>query len=187
MIENFFENLMDWITTIGISFIIIALLNIFIVKNQIVDGKSMYPTLKHTDRIFLNKISYRFTEPKRGDIVVFEHTTPGQKSDFIKRIIALPGEKIKIENNDVYIYNEENPQGYILKEEYIQDKSKNDNFTSFLKPGETFEVPKDNFIVFGDNRGASSDSRMFGYVKKEDIEGKLFIRYWPLKSFGGVK
>ena len=174
--------LLEGIQVIGVSAVIIALLNVFIITPQEVRGLSMYPTLHDSDRLITEKISYKFNEPSRGDIVVF-HFPLDRTQEYIKRIIALPGEKIELKGSKITIYNEANPNGFSLNEAYLKPDVIT-NARAFMKEGEKVEVPKDKYVVFGDNRENSSDSRQWGFVEKRDFVGRSIIRYWPPQSFG---
>ncbi len=115
-------------------------------------------------------------DPQRGEVVVFR--SPEQPNlDFIKRIIALPGEKIKLQNGKVFIINEANPEGFLLREDYLGEGTVTEGRRT-IKEGEVFEVD-DGYIVMGDNRERSSDSREWGVIKRENIIGRVWLRYWP--------
>jgi signal peptidase I len=112
--------------------------------------------------------------------------SPDDKSvQFIKRIIGLPGEKIKIENNRVIIYNAQHPNGMTLNESYLAGSVTTEGHES-IPEGEIVSIPKDNYVVMGDNRNASYDSRAWGFVTTEDLVGRAFFVYWPVKDFGLV-
>lgn len=132
-------------------------------------GDSMYPTL-HKDELFiLNKAVYRFTDIKRGDIVSLEYK---DTKYLIKRVIGLPGDKISIKNNKLYINNE------LYEESYISSTLVYDDFE--LSDLGYNEVPEDTYFVLGDNRENSLDSREIGCIHKKDIQGKISLRFWPL-------
>lgn len=141
-----------------------------------VSGSSMFPNFHDGDYIITDKVTYRFREPERGDVVVFRNPRD-QSQDFIKRIMGIPGDKIKVENNRVYV------NGKLIKEPYIKD-SVITNTGAFMRNGEEVTVAPGEYIVFGDNRPHSSDSREWGYVKKNEIIGRVFLRYWPKDAIG---
>lgn len=174
--------LLEGIQVIGVSAVIIALLNVFIITPQEVRGLSMYPFLHDGDRLITEKISYRFNEPKRGEVIVF-HFPLDRTQEYIKRVIALPGESMELKNSKITIYNETNPNGLVLDEEYL-DPSVVTNARAFMKEGERIEVPIDKYVTFGDNRENSSDSRQWGFVEKRDLVGRAVIIYWPPQRFG---
>ncbi len=166
----------DFIQSFVIIGAIFASIYLFIAQPHKVSGSSMVPTFQNGDYILTDKISYKFKEPKKGDIIVLKNPR-NESQDFIKRIIATPGDQIKIESSIVYI--NENP----LNELYIP----NDLITrsgNFLTEDETINMGKDQYFVMGDNRSHSSDSREWGTVSKKEIIGRVFFRYIPLNKLG---
>lgn len=145
----------------------------------------MHPTFKNGEYLLTEMVSYNLlkNEPQRGDVVVFR--SPQQPNlDFIKRIVALPGEKIKVQNGDVFIINTENPQGFLLSEPYIQEGVETFGRRT-IRDGEIFST-EEGYVVLGDNRERSSDSREWGIVRAEDIIGKVWVRYWPPQALSLV-
>src|SRR5256884_9003167 len=137
-------------------------------------GSSMYSTLHDNDLLVASKISYKLHSPQRGDIIVFKPPDEASR-DFIKRIIALPGERIHITNSVVYI------NGQVLREPYLPEKwTYNNNWPA---TGQDQLVPPDEYFVMGDNRNHSSDSRTFNFIELTSILGKSQLRIWP---FGQV-
>ena len=139
---------------------------VFICQQYLVKGPSMEPTLHEGDRLLVEKVSYLFSKPKRGDIVVIKHEYPKR---IIKRIVGLPGEIIYAQNGHLFVNGEE------YAEEYIKESFQDFNLTT---------VKEGTYFVLGDNRNNSNDSRFFESVKKEDIIGRAFLRLLPLKKFG---
>jgi signal peptidase I len=167
----------EFLSTVFFAIIAIGavlVIRMFIFQPFMVSGESMYPTLKNADYLIVDEASYRFNEPKRGDVIVFRYPE-NPKRFFVKRIIGLPGETVRFENNAVLIKNEENPDGIKLSEPYI---------SQITIPGEKNEVvvSSDNYFVMGDNRGFSSDSRAWGQLPKENIIGVVGLRLFPLKT-----
>jgi signal peptidase I len=128
-----------------------------------VDGTSMVPTLQDGEFVLVNKLSYRFGDVTRGDIIVF-HFPLNPQEDLIKRVIGLPGDQVKIENGQVFV------NGAMLNETYIAAPP---NYSS------DWQVPADNFFVLGDNRNNSSDSHSWGLLPSDKIVGKAVLIYWP--------
>ncbi len=149
-----------------VTAVIIAwLVKSFIVHPFWIPTGSMEPTLMPQDRVMVNKFIYRFTSPKRGDIVVF--IPPGDSGkDYIKRVIALPGETIEVKEGQVYI------NGRPLKEPYVINEPDKSNYGPL-------KVPEGHVFVMGDNRPNSADSRYFGPLPIDKIVGKAFLIYWP--------
>lgn len=146
-----------------ISLAIFLFVYIFLVQPHRVKGESMVPSFEDGELLLTEKVSYRFGEPQRGDVVVFEAPV-GRKVDFIKRIIGMPGEKIEVRGGSVYINDQK------LNETYINSVTQGD---------EEFTLGSDQYFVLGDNRSASSDSRVFGPIKRDVIRGRVWFVYWP--------
>ena len=136
----------------------------------------MEPNFHNSEYILTDKLSYRLHAPKRGDVVVF-HSPQDQRVDFIKRIVGVPGDTLMIQGGHVYLNGEK------LAETYINDPGKVLP-GKFMKEGQSLKVPSDNYLVMGDNRLHSSDSREWGLVTKQGIVGRAFFRYWPVPAFG---
>lgn len=132
----------------------------------------MFPTFKNGEYILTNLITLRFGDPKQGDIIVFKSPTDENK-DFIKRVIAVAGDTVRVEESKVYVNNE-----LLDESEYLSDTVQTPN-GPFLEAGRTVTVPEGNFFVMGDNRPHSSDSREWGFLPREEVIGKSFFVYWP--------
>ncbi len=158
--------------------VIIMPIRYFLIQPFIVKGASMEPNFYDEEYLIINEISYRFAEPRRGDIVVFRY--PGNPQEyFIKRIIGLPGEKIQIKDNEVYVYNQDNPDGIKLNEPYLSAGAQ-----TYSLNEEAVSLAGDEYYFLGDNRNASRDSRNFGPVNKSFIIGKTLLRGWPFDRAG---
>jgi len=166
---------LDIIETIVIALAIFVIVYLFLFQPHQVNGNSMFPNFHDGDYLLTDKISYHLSDPKRDDVVIF--TAPRNEDyDYIKRIIALPGETIKLEEEKILINNNPLEQPYLNEEITFGG--------NFLKIGEETIVPEDNYFVLGDNRSHSSDSRDWGFVPKDNIIGKAWLRYWPLSDIG---
>ncbi|CAN5630975.1 signal peptidase I [soil metagenome] len=143
----------------------------FIVEAFWIPSESMVPTLEVGDRVLVNKFIYRFTEPEKGDVVVFK-SVEGNGEDLIKRVIGLPGDTIAVRNGTLFVNGERQKEPYTNKQ--FPD-------SSFFAPT---NVPKGSVFVMGDNRTNSADSRVFGPLPKENIEGEAFLRFWPPGRIG---
>lgn len=153
-----------------------------------VEGRSMYPNYENGDVLFIDLFTPKFSDYQRGDVVIVQPPavfSNGNKN-FIKRIIGLPNDTIGLEDGNVIVYNIDYPQGIILNEkEYLDQEVK--TYPS-LGTGDKYEYPKlgkDEYFVMGDNRGGSSDSRVFGKINKTQIIGREFYRSSPSEKAGG--
>lgn len=182
--SSLWSTVVDVIETVVVAAAIFVVVYLFLLQPHQVRGASMEPNFEDGEYILTDKISYRFSDPKRGDVVIFKAPT-NPDVDFIKRIIALPGEKVEIKNNNIIITNDENPKGFTLSEPYeIMEPIAGG---SHLREGKIVEVPEDSYLVFGDNRTHSFDSREWGSLTKKSIIGKAWIRYWPLSKISLIK
>lgn len=160
---------------IGIGFFVIVYS--FIASPHVIIGTSMDDSFANGEFLFADKVSYRMHNPERGDVIIFKFS---ESADYIKRIIGLPGDKIMLHDGFVYLNGTK-----MIETAYI----KNGAYTfgmSFLSNDKTITVPKGEYFVLGDNREESSDSRQWGYVSRDVIEGKAWCIYWPLNKVGGV-
>ena len=170
-----------WETTkvVVISLAIILPIRYYLVQPFFVKGASMEPNFEDGDYLLVDELSYRFSEPVRGDVIIFRY--PGDTSQFfIKRIIGLPGETVEIKNNEVMIYNIDDPDGVVLSEEYLD--AVQETLGNMI-----MRLDGNEYFVLGDNRLRSSDSRRWGPVNKTLITGKAFIRAWPFNRFDKIQ
>ena len=167
---------LSWMRDLAFSVLLAVILIVFIYQPVKVEGTSMMPALTDQERIFINKFTYRFGSGniERGDLVVFFFPLDRTKS-YIKRVIGLPGDAVRIDNGTVYVNNKR------LDEPYVPDGFR--DHQSLLP--ET--VPPDNYFVLGDHRGSSNDSRAWGTVARNYIYGKAVLVYWPMDHFGRVQ
>lgn len=168
----------------------------FVAEARWIPSGSMEPTLHGTpnqweaDKIIVDKLKYRFAQPQRGDIVVFSPTEELQKEQyqdaFIKRIVGLPGETVELRNGKVYINKKPlNEQSYLsAKQATVIDVCTSGQQPAFLAKPQT--IPADSYLVLGDNRNSSYDSRCWGVVPRKNIIGRAVIRFWPLNNVGGI-
>lgn len=160
---------------IGIFFFIYLL----IMRPHKIDGQSMMPNFPDSEYLLTEKVSYYLRNPERGDVVVF--TPPVTDLDeYIKRVIGLPGETVMIKDCRVYI------NGKQLNETYL-DNTVCTNSGNFLQEGYEYRIPEGEYIVMGDNRPNSSDSRYWGTVTKKAMSGRAWVIYWPIKLAGSVQ
>jgi signal peptidase I len=173
--------ILAWARDLAVSVMIAVVLIVFIYQPVKVEGTSMVPSLKDQERIFINKFTYRFglSDIQRGDTVVFWYPLDPSKS-YIKRVIGLPGDLVRIESGQVFV------NGQALVEDYVADR---DRVSWPISPAPLIDrqVPPGVYFVLGDNRGSSSDSRSWGYVPRASIYGKAVFAYWPLDAMGVVR
>ena len=163
----------SWLRDLVISVVVSAFIIIFLYQPVRVEGTSMLPMLEDQDRLFINKLAYRVGEIERGDVVVFLYPHDHDKS-YIKRVIALPGDRLRIDHGEVFV------NGAHVKEPYVPRQFEDDR----SQPEMT--VPQHEYFVMGDHRSISSDSRDFGPVERELIYGKAAFVYWPMDQAGVV-
>lgn len=179
LVKNIIEFVMDILETvvfIGSLFIVVYL---FIMQPNQVQGASMKPNFHGGDYILTSKITYKFRQPERGDVIVFK-SPKNPDIDYIKRVIGLPGETLMIKDGDVYINNQLIPENYTATETNVWQRG-------FINEEEPITIPQGYLFVMGDNRKNSSDSRMFGPIPMTDVIGYVFYRYYPPNKIGLIK
>ncbi len=157
-----------------ISLAIILPVRYYLIQPFYVKGASMEPNFYNHEYLIIDQLSYRFRQPARGEVVVFRYPRNPQEY-FIKRIIALPGESIEIKEGDVYIYNQDYPQGFLIVEPYLDE-----NYLSAYSSQEKIFLNDQEYYVLGDNRSSSMDSRSFGPLSDKFITGRVLLRGLPL-------
>ena len=164
--------------TIALSIILALGIRTFVAEARWIPSESMVPTLQVHDKLIVDKLSYHFTNPQRGEIVVFSPTdgikrnNPELHDAFIKRVIGLPGDKVEVTGGSVYI------NGQPLRENYIEALPQ-------YKYGPV-TVPPNSYLVLGDNRNNSYDSHFWGFVPQDKIIGRAIVRFWPLHRLGDL-
>ena len=174
MSEKVKKEIFEWVKVFALAIVFAFIITQFI-KPTLVRGDSMYSTLEEGDYLIINRMSYKFKEPERGDIIVFEsdlQQDDGSSKDLVKRVIGVSGDTVKIENSKVYVNGEE------LVEPYIDDEVTEGDIDTV--------VPEDSVFVLGDNREISLDSRYdsVGFINGSDILGKFFVRLYPFNKIG---
>ncbi|AIQ42101.1 signal peptidase I [Paenibacillus sp. FSL R7-0297] len=176
------NEVLEWIKAIAIALVLVILIRWLLFKPFIVDGPSMKPNFHTGERVIVNEILYDIRKPQRGEVIVFH--VPSEGRDFIKRVIGVAGDTVKVEGDVVTV------NGEPVNETYIQgaiDDAHNNNslYNNKNFPNEDFTdgtVPAGHVFVMGDNRSDSTDSRMIGYVPLGDIVGRADLIFWPVKD-----
>ncbi len=170
--ESFFKEIIKFIL---LAAIIVLPIRFFVAQPFVVSGGSMDPTFANGQYIIVDQISYRFENPKRGDVIIFRYPLDTKKF-FIKRIIGLPSETIEIRGGKVLVTDKEGKKSLSLEEPYIYAP----NSTISIGSHNTITLKDDEYFVMGDNRTESSDSRIWGPLKRSLIIGRPFIRLFPI-------
>ncbi|HEX2729654.1 MAG TPA: signal peptidase I [Rubrobacteraceae bacterium] len=151
----------------------------FVMMAYSIPSVSMVPTLEVGDRVLVNKFVYRFTEPERRDIVIFDAVANGEPETLIKRVVGLPGDEIEIRRGILYLNGERQKEPYVANKPCVRSLPKTCSFGPVT-------VPQDHVFVMGDNRANSEDSRFIGPVPRQDIRGEAFFRFWPPGRVGAL-
>lgn len=183
-IKKYKKDFIDILKFAFIALIIVLPIRMFIAQPFIVSGSSMVPNFHDKEYLIIDELSYYIHSPRRDDVIVFHYPYNTSKKPlyFIKRVIGLPGETVIIKEGHVTIKNSENPNGFEKNEVYINEP---------FDTNGTYTLGKDEYFVMGDNRNASSDSRVWGVLDKKYIVGRAFMRLLPLSKMsylpGSVK
>jgi signal peptidase I len=185
------KEIVEWVKAIAIAALLVVVIRYFLFAPFIVDGPSMQPNFYTGERLIVNKLIYDIRPPKHGEVIVFE--VPDEGRDFIKRVIGVPGDKVKYEGDDLYINGKKVDEPY-LKQSIAAAKARGELFN---RPGLDTNFPNENFktdvvpagmvLAFGDNRPDSRDSRMIGFVPYDRIVGRADVIFWPLDKIQIVK
>jgi len=170
--DNTKSSVWEFGITITIAILIVIPFRIFIAQPYVVSGSSMDPTFKDGDYLIVDQLSKRFEAPERESVIIIRYPKDPSKF-FIKRLIGFPHERVEINDGEVNIFNEANPDGIRLEDNYIL-YPKNENFVK--------ELGEDEYFVMGDNRAGSSDSRVWGALPKKNIIGRPIFRLLPLSQ-----
>lgn len=169
---------LEGVKTIGLSVVLALGIRHFVAEARYIPSESMLPTLEVNDRLIVEKISYHFNPPQRGDVIVFwpndrlRQENPNLRDAFIKRVIGLPGEEVEVSGGRVYINGEPLEENYIAAEPNYQWGPE--------------VVQPDSYLVLGDNRNNSYDSHFWGYVPRSNVIGRAVVRFWPPNRIGRI-
>ncbi len=175
------SKLKDTVDSIVVAFVIAMIIRAFFVQAYKIPSGSMLDTLLIGDHILVNKLAYVISKPKYKDIIVFEYPLDPSK-DFIKRVVGVPGDTIRLDGKHVY------RNGQLLKENYAKymDTNSLNSFINSRFHTKSFVVPENKYFVMGDNRDSSFDSRYWGFVNGSMVKGKAFIIYWSWDTSNGI-
>ena len=169
---------MEFLVILAVAFVLVfGFVRPFVLEAFRIPSESMVPTLEVGDRVFVNKFIYRFTEPEKGDVVVFESVNGGEE-DLIKRVVGVAGDEVEVRNGTLLVNGEDREEPYLNRSLPF-----NDSFNGSYGPS---VVPEGHVFVMGDNRANSADSRVFGPLPIENIEGEAFVRFWPPLRIGSL-
>ncbi|BCG59712.1 signal peptidase I [Paenibacillus sp. URB8-2] len=181
------NEVLEWVKAIAIALILVILIRWLLFKPFIVDGPSMQPNFHTGERVIVNEILYDIRSPQRGEVIVFH--VPSEGRDFIKRVIAVAGDTVKVEGDVVTVNGQKVNETYLQKA-IDQAHANNQLYNDKNFPNEDFKdgkVPEGHVFVMGDNRSDSTDSRMIGYVPLGDIVGRADVIFWPVSDMEWIK
>jgi len=175
------EKWKNWGEPLLIAAVLAILIRSFVLGPYKIPTGSMRPTFLEGDRIFVDKVSYRFREPERGDVIVFKYPND-EKKDFVKRLVGLPGDTLQIRDGFLYVNGEKMDQPP-FSEHYYYNVAEG----KFGKTDQLTVIPEDRYFVLGDNSAHSSDSRHWGFVPEENLVGRAFLIWWPPNRVKSVR
>ncbi|GGG80970.1 signal peptidase I [Paenibacillus radicis (ex Gao et al. 2016)] len=186
------KEIVEWIKALAIAIILVFIIRQFLFSPFIVEGPSMQPNFETGERLIVNKILYNIREPKHGEVVVFH--VPDQGRDFIKRVIALPGQTIRVDGDDVFVNDTKIEEPYIKEaiekahaegRLYNENKSPTSNYPN--DKNSEITVPKGYIFAMGDHRDNSQDSRDIGFVSEKELIGRADFIFWPMSKVSFIK
>lgn len=172
----------DWIKPLLVAALLAVMIRTYLFGPYKIPTGSMRPVLIEGDRIFVDKISYRFREPRRGDVVVFRYPLD-RKKDFVKRLVAFGGETVEIREGSIFVNGQRVEKPVAISERFYYNRPD----WNFGKRGQVIPVPEGHLFVLGDNSAQSSDSRNWGFVPRKDVVGQAVVIWWPPKRFRLIK
>jgi len=167
--------LAELVLTVVVAFVLVfGVVRPFVIEAYRIPSESMVPTLEVGDRILANKFIYHFTDPKKGDIIVFDSVDEEDDQTLVKRVVGVAGDEIQVEDGVLFVNGEAQNEPYLNQE------------LPFRGSYGTTEVSEGHIFVMGDNRGNSADSRVFGPLPLENVKGEAFVRFWPISKIGSL-
>ena len=178
------KEITEWIVAIAVGLLLVWLVVTFVAKSYTIKGDSMDPTLKDGQHVMVNILGYKVGNIKKGNVIVFH---ANKKDDYVKRVIGTPGDSVQYKNDTLYINGKKQKEPYL---NYNEKRKQTEYITGTFKVKDlpnvnpkTNVIPKDKYLVLGDNREVSKDSRSFGLIDKDQIVGKVSFRFWPFNEF----
>ncbi len=178
------KEIMEWIVAIAVALALIFAIKTFVGKPYTIKGDSMDPTLKDSERVMVNIIGYKIGGVKKGNVIVFH---ANNTDDYVKRVIGIPGDSVEYKNDTLYVNGKKQQEPYL---NYNEKRKQIEYITGTFKTKDlpnanpkSNVIPKGKYLVLGDNREVSKDSRSFGLIDKDQIVGKVSFRFWPFNEF----
>ncbi len=172
--RKFLASFLEVFEVIVIAVAAVVVIRVFLVQPFLVSGTSMAPNFSNGDYVLVDELTYHLRAPERGEVVVF-HDPQDYPTYFIKRVIGLPGETVKVASNTVTVFNTEHPKGFALDEAYLPAGT-------ITSGNETYALSSSSYLMFGDNRPFSFDSRSWGPLPSKNIVGLVRLRLWPINE-----
>ena len=172
--RNFFASFLEVLEIAVIAIAAVFIVRTYLVQPFLVSGTSMYPNFQNGDYVLVDELTYRIRPPERGEVVVF-HDPQDYSTYFIKRLIGLPGEKVTIASDTITVVNSTHPNGLVLDEAYIPKGT-------VTSGSATYTLSSTTYLMLGDNRPFSYDSRAWGLLPAQNIVGLVRVRLWPLNA-----
>lgn len=174
LMRQFFASVLEILEIALVAIAAVFIIRSFLIQPFLVSGSSMIPNFSDGDYLLIDELTYHFRAPKRGEVSVFKSPIDAS-TYFIKRIIGLPGETIKIKEGNITVFDDKHPEGSLLNESYLSK-------SVFTKGDEEFKLKGDEYLMLGDNRSFSFDSRSWGPLKANAVVGLVRFRLWPLNE-----
>lgn len=177
--RQFFVSVLEVVEVALIAIGAVFLIRTFLVQPFLVSGASMVPSFANGDYLLIDELSYYFRAPQRGEVVVFRYPKD-ESTYFIKRVIGLPGDAVEIKEGKIFLTKKGDSEGQLLSEKYLPS-----GVTTVTRPGgqSSFSLEPNQYLVLGDNRSYSFDSRDWGVLEARDIVGVVRLRLWPFQGF----
>ncbi len=172
--RSFLASFLEILEVAVVAVVAVFVIRTFLVQPFLVSGSSMAPNFENGDYVLVDELTFHLRAPERGEVLVF-HDPQDRSTYFIKRVIGLPGEKVVIANDSVTVYDKQNPDGFKLDESYIPQKVETGG-------SYTYNLSSSTYLMLGDNREFSYDSRMWGPLPASDVVGLVRVRLWPLSG-----